>query len=452
VRGAESAVVDITRVIDDGVLTRFQMRAIALCSLVAFLDGLDSQAVAVAAPAIADTIGLSRAALGPIFSVGLLGAMLGALTFGPLGDRFGRKRVLVASAVTFGVFTILTAYCGSYAELLAVRFVAGIGLGGATPCFIALASEYAPQRRRAMVASLIWAAFPLGGMVGGFLNAAILAHYGWQSIFLISGALPIIVALALMAWLPESLRYMVTAGADPVRIGAVVARIRPATPPGARYVADEGRTERAALRQLFTEGRMARTLLLWVPFFTSFGILGITVVWTPVLLRDHGIPLSQAAFVLGVHNIGALIGMGSAGRLIERYGARATLVPSLLLGAGFVGALGYAAASVPAMATALFLVGLFVGLGASGSIALAALSYPTAMRSTGVGWAMGMGRFGQVLAPLLATAAAVAGWTGSQLFLLFAIAPVLGALAILALRGGRPMAAAARRPEQRAPL
>jgi AAHS family 4-hydroxybenzoate transporter-like MFS transporter len=201
---------------------------------------------------------------------------------------------------------------------------------------------------------------------------------------------------------------------------------------------------------LFTEGRMVRTLLLWVPFFTSFGVLGITVVWTPVLLRDHGIPPSQAAFVLGVHNIGALIGMSSAGRLIERYGARATLVPGLLLGAGFVGALGYAAASVPAMAAALFLVGLFVGLGASGSIALAALSYPTAMRSTGIGWAMGMGRFGQVLAPLLAAAAAVAGWTGSQLFLLFAIAPVLGALAILVLRSGRPLAAAARRPEERA--
>ena len=441
-RGSDSLPVDITRVIDDGVLTRFQMRAIALCSLVAFLDGLDSQAIAVAAPAIADTIGLPRAVLGPIFSAGLLGAMLGALTFGPFGDRFGRKRVLVGCAVAFGMFTILTAYCGSYGEILAVRFLAGVGLGGATPCFIALASEYAPQRRRAMVASLIWSAFPLGGMAGGFLNAAILTRYGWQSIFLISGTLPVVVALALVVWLPESLRYMIAAGADPARIGAVAARIRPGTPPGTRYVADEERAGGAALRQLFTEGRMARTLLLWVPFFTGFGILGITVVWAPVLLRDHGIPLSQAALLLGVHNIGALIGMSSAGRLIERYGARRILVPGFLLGAGCVGALGYAAASVPAMAAALFLVGLLVGLGASGSIALVALSYPTAMRSTGIGWAMGMGRFAQVLAPLLAAASVTAGWTGSQLFLLFATAPVLGALAILALQSGRPFTAA----------
>lgn len=139
--------------------------------------------------------------------------------------------------------------------------------------------------------------------------------------------------------------------------------------------------------------------------------------------------------MLGIHGLGALIGMASAGRLIEAFGARAVLVPGFLLGAVAVGALGYASASVPAMATALFLVGLLVGAGASGSLALAALTYPTAMRSTGIGWAMGMGRFGQVLAPLLAAATVAAGWAGAQLFLLFAIAPVLGALAILVLHG-----------------
>ena len=434
------AAVDVRRVIDDGAVTAFQVRAIVLCSLVAFLDGLDSQSIAVAGPIIADLIGLQRSALGPIFSAGVLGAMLGALTFGPLGDRFGRKRVLVASAVIFGVFTILTAYSGSYALLLATRFVAGIGLGGAVPCYIALSSEYAPRRRRAMVASLIWAAFPLGVSLGSFLNAAILVEFGWQALFLIGGALPIILALALTIWLPESIRFMIAAGADPERIGAIVARIRPGTPAGTRYVNDEERIAGAPLAHLFTDGRAAQTLLLWVPFFMGFGILGIAVVWTPVLMRDHGIPLSQASFVLGIHGLGALVGMASAGRLVEAFGARKVLVPGFLLGAVAVGAMGYAATSVPAMAAALFLVGLLVGAGASGSLALAALTYPTPIRSTGIGWAMGMGRFGQVLAPLLAAAAVAAGWTGTQLFLLFAVAPVLGALAILTLHGKVPLA------------
>ena len=433
--GLDTAAVNIRRVIDDAPVTALQVRAIVLCSLVAFLDGLDSQSIAVAAPIIADTISLQRSALGPIFSAGVLGAMLGALTFGPLGDRFGRKRVLVAAAVIFGVFTILTAYSGSYGSLLVTRLLAGIGLGGAVPCYIALSSEYAPQRRRAMIASLIWAAFPLGVSAGSFLNAAILVEFGWRALFLIGGALPIILALALTVWLPESIRFMIATGADPARVGAIVARIRPGTPSGARYVTDEGRATGAPLAHLFQDGRAAQTLLLWVPFCMGFGILGITVLWTPVLMRDHGIPLSQASFVLGVSGLGSLIGMASAGRLIEALGAPAVLVPSFLLGAVAVGTIGYAAVSVPAMAAALFLVGLFVGAGSSGSLALAALTYPTSVRSTGVGWAMGMGRFGQVLAPLIAAAAVAAGWTGAQLFLLFAVAPVLGAMAILALHG-----------------
>ena len=439
----DAAAVNVRRVIDDGAVTAFQVRAIALCSLVAFLDGLDSQSIAVAGPIIADIIGLQRSALGPIFSAGVLGAMLGALTFGPLGDRFGRKRVLVAAAVIFGVFTLLTAHSGSYASLLAVRFLAGVGLGGAVPCYIALSSEYAPQRRRAMVASLIWAAFPLGVSAGALLNAAILVEFGWQALFLIGGVLPIILALALTVWLPESVRFMIATGADPARVGAIMACIRPGTPASARYVDDDGRATGSPLAHLFTEGRAAQTLLLWVPFFTGFGILGIIVLWTPVLMWDHGIPLSQAALVLGISGLGSLIGMASAGRLVEVFGARAVLVPGFLLGAGAVGTLGYAAVSVPAMTAALFLVGLFVGVGASGSLALAALTYPTPMRSTGIGWAMGMGRFGQVLAPLLAAAAVAAGWSGAQLFLLFAIAPVLGALAILALHGRPALVAGA---------
>jgi len=433
-------VMNISQVIDDGALTRFQIRAIALCSLVAFLDGLDSQSIAVAASIIVENIGLTRAALGPIFSAGLLDAMLGALTFGPLGDRFGRKRMMIGCTTLFGIFTILTAYCSSYPSLLAVRFLAGIGLGGATPSFIALASEYAPQRRRAMVASLIWAAFPLGGLVGSFLNAAILAFFGWQTIFLIGGALPLAVALTLLVWLPESIRYMIAAGADSMRIRSIVAQLRPGTPADVQVVADEGRAIRAPFTQLFTDGASARTLLLWVPFFAGFGILAIVVVWTPVLLRDHGTSLSVASFALGIHGIGALIGMACAGRLLEKVGALAVLVPSFLLGAGFTAVLGYAAVSVPVMEAVLFLVGMCIGVGASGSIALASLIYPTAMRSTGIGCAMGVGRFGQVLAPLAATAAIAAGWTGGQLFLLLAVAPALGALAIVMLRRGTPAA------------
>lgn len=444
---ANGKTVNITRLIDEGAVTSFQVIAITLCALVAFLDGLDSQSIAVAAPLIADKLGLARTALGPVFSAALLGGMLGALTFGPLGDRFGRKRCLVAAATVFGIFTLLTPYAASFEALLALRFLAGLGLGGAAPCFIALACEYAPQRRRAMVASLIWAAFPLGGTIGSFLNGYILATHGWQAIFLVGGLLPILVAVALGLFLPESVRYLLARGRHPGKVRAIVRRVAPSTPVDARVVADEERVAGTPLKHLFTDGRTAGTLMLWTVFFMAFSTLAIVVLWTPTLLRDNGIAPAQAAAVIGFHGIGALVGMASAGRLMERFGATSVLAPALFLGAVATGALGYAATSVATMSVVMALGGLFVGMGASGSIALAALAYPTAIRSTGIGWAMGMGRFGQVVAPLATGLMLGAGASTVQIFLVMAIAPLVAGLFILLLR--RP---ASRLPSRAATL
>jgi AAHS family 4-hydroxybenzoate transporter-like MFS transporter len=431
--------INVTRLIDDGKISTFQVVAIALCALVALLDGIDSQSIAVAAPIIVQQLDLTRAAFGPIFSSGLLGATIGALTFGPLGDRFGRKRMLLIAVLLFGVFTLVTPLSPSYTGLLAIRFAAGLGLGGATPCFLALASELAPSRRRAMVASLIWSAFPLGISLGGFLNSFILAKYGWTAIFWFGGIAPLVVGVVLMLWLPESLRFLIARGQDPASIAGIMRRIIPNAPLGARFVSDEERVEGVAVRNLFSDGRAALTLLLWVPFFTAFGALALTVVWTPVLLTENGISPAQASIVLGIHGLGALIGMALAGRLIEKFGAAVVLIPALVLGAAATSATGYSATSVPTMSVTMALIGLLVGCGASGSIALAALSYPTAIRSTGIGWAMGVGRFGQVLAPLLAGAAIAAGWSNTMLFVAVGIAPLLGAVAILALSARRQM-------------
>jgi AAHS family 4-hydroxybenzoate transporter-like MFS transporter len=430
----DSHSVNVTKLIDDAPVRRFQIFVFVLCSLAAFLDGMDTQSIGIAAPVIAANLKLSTPALGPVFSAALVGATLGALTFGSLGDKYGRKRMLALAVFIFGLFTIATAYAQTFEQLLLIRFAAGIGLGGATPCFIALASEFAPARRRAMVASVIWAAFPFGGFVGGFLNAYILSVFGWQAIFLIGGMLPIVITLVLMIWLPESLKFLIAQGAEAVRIGTIVRRLQPGLPANAQFVSNEQKAQGLPLKHLFSEGRAMGTLLLWVPFFTAFGVLILAVLWTPLLLRDNGISPAMAGVAVAFNGLGALIGMSSAGWLIERFGVARILVPAFLLGAVATALVGYAAASVPAMATELFLIGLFVGMGGSGAIALAALTYPTAIRSSGVGWAMAMGRFGQVIAPLFAGAAVKAGWSNIQLFVVLAIAPVLGALAIFALR------------------
>jgi AAHS family 4-hydroxybenzoate transporter-like MFS transporter len=430
----DSNMVNVTKIIDDSQIRGFQILVFVLCSLAAFLDGIDTQNIGVAAPIIAANMKLSHAALGPVFSSALVGATLGALTFGPLGDQYGRKVMLALAAFMFGIFTIATAYAEIYEQLLAIRFAAGIGMGGATPCFIALASEFAPARRRAMVASAVWSAFPLGGFVGGFLNAYILSTFGWQSIFLFGGVLPLLITLAFMIWLPESLKFLIAKGGETTRITAIVQRLQPNLPANAQFVSNEQKVQGIPLKRLFSEGRALWTLLLWVPFFAAFGVLILAVLWTPTLLHDNGIPLTQAARAIAFNGLGALIGMGTAGRLIERFGAGPVLVPAFLLGAVTTALLGYAAASAVGMAVGVFLIGLFIGMGGSGAIALAALTYPTAIRSSGVGWAMGVGRFAQVLAPLFAGFATAAGWSSVQLFVVLAIAPVLAALAIIALR------------------
>ncbi len=426
--------VNVTKIIDDSPIGGFQILVFLLCSLAAFLDGIDTQNIGVAAPIIAANMKLTHAALGPVFSSALVGATLGALTFGPLGDKYGRKVMLALAVFIFGIFTIATAYAETYEQLLAIRFAGGIGMGGATPCFIALASEFAPVRRRAMAASAVWSAFPLGGFAGGFLNAYVLSMFGWQAIFLVGGVLPLLIALAFMIWLPESLKFLIAKGGEAARIAAIVRRLQPNLPANAQFVSNEQKVQGIPLKQLFSDGRALWTLLLWVPFFAAFGVLILAVLWTPTLLHDNGIPLTQAARAIAFNGLGALIGMGSAGRLIERFGAGPVLVPAFLLGAATTALLGYAAASAVGMAVGVFLIGLFIGMGGSGAIALAAMTYPTAIRSSGVGWAMGVGRFAQVLAPLFAGAATAAGWSSVQLFVVLAIAPVLAALAIVVLR------------------
>jgi MFS family permease len=168
--------INVTRLIDDGRLSRFQIGTIICCALVSALDGIDTQSIGVAAPFIADGLGFKVADFGPIFSAALLGATVGAATFGPLADRLGRKTLLIVACVLFGFFTILTASANSVPALMIFRVLAGVGLGGATPCFIALTSEYAPARLRATLVTVMWSAFPLGAMLGGLLNSYLARH------------------------------------------------------------------------------------------------------------------------------------------------------------------------------------------------------------------------------------------------------------------------------------
>jgi len=423
--------VNVTRLIDEGPLTRFQIGTIVCCALVNLFDGADTQSIGVAAPFIAETLNIKIAQFGPIFSSALVGATIGAASFGPLADRLGRKSLLIVATVLIGVFTLLTALASSVPMLMIFRLAAGLGLGGATPCFIALTSEYAPARLRAALVTLMWSAFPLGGMMGGLLNSYLITQFGWRAIFYIGGIVPLFIAVGLLVYLPESIKFLLARRSDDEAVRRIVARFRSPLRPQSHFVVEEERLPGTPIRHLFTEGRLPGTLLLWVPFFTGFGILTVVTLWTPSLLRLNGVAAADTAFVVAFNGLGAFFGQSIAGRLMQRFGILAVLLPAFLLGTAATVGLGYGASSVALAATFIGLVGLFMGLGTAGAIALAALIYPTPIRSTGVGWGMAMGRFGQIIGPLVAGALLADGWTADRIMIFIAGGGLIAAVFVV---------------------
>ena len=428
--------VDIAKLIDDGPANRLLIPVSILCASVSLLAGSDTTSIGVVAPLIIDRLHLSLAHLGPIFAAGTFGAMLGALTFGPLSDRFGRKRMLIIATLAFGVFTTTTAFADTLRSLLLARFLAGIGLGGSVPCFIALASEYAPQSRRARVTTLIWSAFPLGVILGAALNAYILSHYSWQMIFLVGGVLPLFISVLLVIMLPESIRFLLVRKPNSPQISRIALRILPSLSSGVRFVGREEKTAEIPTQSLFAGGRGIETLLLWVAFLVAFGMTAAMFLWCSILLHNHGFSLPAASLIVGMGGgIASLLGAAGVGRLLEKFGSTRTMALTFLLATLSTAALGFAASSrVSIVIDIIAVITLFAGLGTSGMLALSAIIYPTAMRSTGVGWAMGAGKLGEVLLPLsIGLLMTATGSLGEQVFLVMALVPFLGFLSILAI-------------------
>jgi AAHS family 4-hydroxybenzoate transporter-like MFS transporter len=426
---------DVAALIDRGNFGTFQVQIILLCALVALLDGADTTSIAIAATAISTKLSVPMSSLGVIFAASTLGAALGAMAFGPLADRFGRKGLLLVATVIFGVFTLLTAHADTFASIMIYRLLAGVGLGGATPCFLALVSEYVPSRLRGTVVTVLWASFPLGIMVGGFVNSYLVATFGWESIFHVGGVLPMIIAVILAWALPESLQFLIVRRNATDKVAAIVSRLAPGVAgTKTRFIAAFKQPANVPVKQLFTEGRAISTLLLWIPFFMAFGVLAVVVFFTPALLRSAGGPAaaSAGALVNGFHGLGSLLGTAVSGRLVQRYGSVRILGTGLLIGAVCTVLLGFSVTTVALAATATAMIGLFLGIAGAGSIAVAALLYPTAIRATGIGWGIGMGRAGQAVMPLIASWLLTQG-DGEMMLLVMAAVLIISIIAVFLL-------------------
>lgn len=423
------ATVDVTELLGSRTMGRVQIGIVILCALVALLDGYDLQVIGLAAPAIAHTLRIPMAAMGGVFSAALAGLALGSFGLGMLSDRIGRKKVLIGATLCFGACTLATAMAGSLDQLLIARLLTGFGLGGALPSFIALASEYTPHDRRAIVVALVWAGFPLGGVLGGLLGSWLLPHPGWRYLFWVGGTAPMLIVALQMGFLPESVGYLVYSEAPSEHIAALLTRVcGEEISPHARFILGEEPAPGGRVGQLFSHGRARGTLLLWVSCFVAYMQLVTNSAWSPTLLSRVGVPVSRSALAIAAFNLGSLIGTPTAGWLLARLGG-ATLLPLLLAGTVVAyGLVGYAAPSIDIIVMLESLIGLFLGTATAALIALSAMFYPAPIRSTGVGWAMGVGRLGSFLGPLIVGVLFAGGWTVAEIFALIAAPALVAAL------------------------
>ena len=422
---------DVQQFIDQQPLSRFQLRIVALCGAILFMDGFDAQAIGFVAPALIQQLHIARSVLGPVFSSGLVGIMIGALVFGPLADRLGRKPILILCTALFGICSLLTATAGTLQSLLVYRLITGFGLGGAMPNAVALTSEYMPKRFRATAVMAMFSGFAIGAATGGFVAAALIAGFGWRSVFVTGGVLPCLLAVLLLTLLPESIRFLVMKRGEDARVAHSLARIAPEiTAPVTRFVViEEDHFRGFVVRDLFADGRSSGTLLLWVIFFMSLLDLYFLNNWLPTVIHDAGITIERAIILTALFQVGGVAGSLSLGRFIDRYLSFRVLAWTYLAASASVFLIGAAGVSVALLACTIFAAGFAIIGGQSGANALAAEFYPTAIRSTGVGWALGIGRLGSIAGPLMGGALLSLQHETRRIFWAAAIPVLIAALA-----------------------
>ena len=427
---------DIAKLLDDATMGAFQYGVIALCFALVMIDGFDTQAIAFVAPALREAWTIAPNTFGLLFSAGLVGSMLGAMALGMLGDRIGRRPLIIASTLLFSVMSLLSATATGVETLAVYRFIAGLGLGGLLPNAIALVAEFAPRRVRSTAVVSTFIGFPLGAVLGGMASARIVPAYGWETVFVAGGLLPLIVLVIVWFKLPESLRFLVRNRVGKQRVLDVLARLRPDLRlSGVDAIrGPELRPSGPPVQQLFIDGRGAWTLWLWLLAFSSLLLTYFLVHWIPLVLVDAGVAQGKAIMGVALLNLGGIVGSLVIGRISDRRGPYLAMGLPLAFAIVFVAVIGLSIeAGAAVVLSVIFFAGVtFVGMQLNIS-ALAATNYPAVIRSAGTGWSIAAGRVGSIVGPLVGGALVAVEIGIDRLFLIAAVPAAVALFAIVAM-------------------
>lgn len=426
--------VDVSEVIDAAPWSSHQKLVLVLATLALVLDGFDTLALGFAAPALLPDLGVTKAALAPVLAVGLIGMTIGAALGGLIGDRLGRKVALTGSVILFGTMTCAMALADDLVMLGAFRFIAGFGLGGALPNGAALVAEFTPFRRRGIAVTANLIGIPLGGVVGGFVAAAMLESVGWRGLFAIAGALPLVLAVFMLFLLPESPRFLATRSPGSAALRRTLRKMNIVVPDGTRFVERSPvQVSSPGLKGLFAPALVRDTLALWLAFFACLMTVYMSFSWLPTMLSEAGYSLKEASSGLLAFNVGSIVAALVGAWLIGFWGSK---IPMIVM--AFGGAFGAILLMIfpitPSMPTSwLILAMVYQGACIVGLqillYLLATNVYPTEVRSTGVGASAGVGRIGAVLSSFIGAAALAAAGDGG-FYLVAAVAMVASALGV----------------------
>jgi AAHS family 4-hydroxybenzoate transporter-like MFS transporter len=422
----------LSSLIDDEKLSSYQVAIISLCALIAMLDGFDTQAIGFVAPAIAFTLHLPLATFGPIFAAGLLGGLIGALGFGLMADRFGRRVTLLATMLVFAVGSLLTIRSSSALELMMYRFVTGLGLGGAMPSIISMTAEYAPRRLRATLVTAMFCGFPLGAVVGAVVSTRLLPWYGWKVVFVAGGFLPLLLLPLVIFAMPESIRWL-AAHHRIAAIGRVLSRMNRASSWDGKAHIEDSAPHRSNVAGLFAAGRGGGTILLWITFFLSLLLVYLLVSWIPTIAQQTGRGTGVGTLAAAALNLGGIVGSMCFGRLIDRFGSFVVVSLAYVSGALTVIAIGLGTDLAASIYWFAALAGFFCIGAQLCVVAIASGYYPIELRATGVGWSMGIGRVGAIAGPLVGGLLIRGTAEHDLLFVVLAVTSLVSGLTVLAL-------------------
>jgi benzoate transport len=436
--------IEIQKQLDARPITVLQMRAVILCWLVNMLDGFDLLAIAYTAPAISKAWSIPPETLGIVFSSSLFGMALGSLLLGPMADRFGRRTMILFGVGILGFSTLSTAFISNTASLLGIRFLTGVAIGALLPSLSTLVAEFTPDRWRNLAVGFLHAGYPVGAILGGLIASSLITLHGWQSMFIVGGTLTLVLLPVLWFGLPESLHYLLQL--DPSS-SKVKVRIRMLQKKLGWALEDQPITNNPASaahqpRTPVTDALPARlgdlliypwripSLSLWVSFLLSNLTLYFLLNWIPMVLIHAGLTNKEAIQGGMILNVGGIVGILVLGYLSVRWPLRRLMQLFFLAGAAAVIVLGQAKVSAYGLFWLIAIAGCFSLGGLIANYSLAARLYPPNIRASGLGLAIGAGRLGAILGPMIGGFLISLGWPMSRYFTLLAL-PLIAVIFIL---------------------